>query len=593
MPPPRPRRGFHTVHGDTFSSLLHSHEAQKLSDVQLLNRLLQLQEEQPNNPQQPTEKEPDVGAATPEEEKLSEDAQQKRLKMRARRQRRRQAKRRAARQAKCLQTEMSDSEEGEMEWCDGADISVSVEAPPEASQGAPSNVPAVVVPPLFEGGRGGPSGVHLEGVRSAISSSGVSPRGRHPRKRKKKTRKAISEMSQEQAQKARERDHLRKKRKRERKRLERERQEEEARRLEREREEQLQREKEEKRQATLRRWEQQLPGIKKRAYIIKELLETERSYVDSLNLIFDLYADGFSRRGVKRAVIELIFSNIQPILDTSKCFLERLEAQAAPLQDIFSRPRDKVETWEWVALDRQLVIGSVFLETLQQFHEYSLYINTYEQSTAKVLELQKRSSKIARFLDEGQDDPRSQNLTLESQMIKPIQRIPRYQLFLTSLLKATDPSHEDYRDLVKALDNIRATAEECNEGRRSFEEQQRVSELEERFKLKRGNAPRKLLQEGTLMKVSERKRRLKPVQVYVFTDKVVLFREKMFSDLFFCFDLQDSTFEISQLSGSSKRFVLTQSRVHTVYLEATTPEECNEWYRIINQQAKAFRRRTI
>jgi hypothetical protein len=52
--------------------------------------------------------------------------------------------------------------------------------------------------------------------------------------------------------------------------------------------------------------------------------------------------------------------------------------------------------------------------------------------------------------------------TLESFLITPIQRIPRYVLLLTELLKHTEPSHPDHELLQKAIPLVKDVAEFVN-----------------------------------------------------------------------------------------------------------------------------------
>jgi len=41
---------------------------------------------------------------------------------------------------------------------------------------------------------------------------------------------------------------------------------------------------------------------------------------------------------------------------------------------------------------------------------------------------------------------------LESYLVKPVQRLPKYPLLIKDLLKHTDQDHPDYENLQKAYD---------------------------------------------------------------------------------------------------------------------------------------------
>ena len=51
-------------------------------------------------------------------------------------------------------------------------------------------------------------------------------------------------------------------------------------------------------------------------------------------------------------------------------------------------------------------------------------------------------------------------------LIKPVQRIPRYVLFIKDLLKHTAPSHPDHSPLQQALGELTMLAERVNTSER-------------------------------------------------------------------------------------------------------------------------------
>lgn len=74
--------------------------------------------------------------------------------------------------------------------------------------------------------------------------------------------------------------------------------------------------------------------------------------------------------------------------------------------------------------------------------------------------------------------------TLQSLLILPIQRVPRYQLLLKELIKRTeiyDNLHPDLYNLKNAYEQICEVNERMNERMKEFERHQRVAEIENRF----------------------------------------------------------------------------------------------------------------
>jgi len=70
---------------------------------------------------------------------------------------------------------------------------------------------------------------------------------------------------------------------------------------------------------------------------------------------------------------------------------------------------------------------------------------------------------------------------LESYLILPVQRIPRYQLLLADLVKHTSPEHVDYRNLVSAQAKMAAVAAHVNEKQKVFEAMHHVLRINDLF----------------------------------------------------------------------------------------------------------------
>ncbi len=68
-------------------------------------------------------------------------------------------------------------------------------------------------------------------------------------------------------------------------------------------------------------------------------------------------------------------------------------------------------------------------------------------------------------------------LSLDDLLIKPVQRIPRYALFIKDLLKHTSASHPDHSPLLQALGELTTLAERVNESQRESHRLERQREL--------------------------------------------------------------------------------------------------------------------
>lgn len=71
---------------------------------------------------------------------------------------------------------------------------------------------------------------------------------------------------------------------------------------------------------------------------------------------------------------------------------------------------------------------------------------------------------------------------MDSFLIQPVQRIPRYKLLLSDILKNTPKEHVDYNMLQKALDEVSTIAQFVNESKRKNENSQILIHLAKKFK---------------------------------------------------------------------------------------------------------------
>lgn len=61
---------------------------------------------------------------------------------------------------------------------------------------------------------------------------------------------------------------------------------------------------------------------------------------------------------------------------------------------------------------------------------YTQYVKDYDLGLATLLHLQKKNSKFVHFLQEAKENPLCEGKDLQTFLIMPVQRIPRYELLL-------------------------------------------------------------------------------------------------------------------------------------------------------------------
>ncbi|KAJ1658602.1 hypothetical protein IWQ61_002178 [Dispira simplex] len=218
----------------------------------------------------------------------------------------------------------------------------------------------------------------------------------------------------------------------------------------------------------------------KRASVIQELIHTERSYVQKLQALITVYAvplRSASRSGKSQLIptymSNAIFTNIEQVLATNQALLSDLEKleheidvweRAQHMGGKLERPDDAVSpTGSTYSGDHNsggaswaehLSVGGLCLRHINNFDVYKRYINGYKHALECSSQLEKKNEAYRHFLMRGRDHPSCQKLGLSDLLIEPVQRIPRYTLLLTDLLKNTPVHHPDSRDLQRALDRI-------------------------------------------------------------------------------------------------------------------------------------------
>ena len=139
---------------------------------------------------------------------------------------------------------------------------------------------------------------------------------------------------------------------------------------------------------------------------------------------------------------------------------------------------------------------------------YQNYCNNYSASSTRLAELRKKSSSaFSKYCDEQARSKQFNGLSIESLLILPIQRMPRYKMLLEEIIKNTEHDHPDLDQLQTALSQIAAVNDSINTKMKDFDAMKRVQNIENRFNGKVTNLvtpSRRYIREGTLCKV-ERK----------------------------------------------------------------------------------------
>ncbi|KAG7175113.1 Rho guanine nucleotide exchange factor 38-like [Homarus americanus] len=204
-----------------------------------------------------------------------------------------------------------------------------------------------------------------------------------------------------------------------------------------------------KEQLTQEEWEQQLPQHHRRRERVAELVETERNYIKDLETLLEVSALASSRNHVLKAIdLHTVLGNISQVLDMNKRLLNKLEQ-------------------EQQHSDEDMLIGWVFLQFKSELCQvYKVYCSTYSVEVLPLLKKYEESevAEVELAWIAGELKSHSKHLlSLNTVLIKPVQRILKYHLYLKELVHDTVTTHQDYLDLQMALYCLQADAKELNE----------------------------------------------------------------------------------------------------------------------------------
>ncbi|XP_037119268.1 triple functional domain protein-like isoform X3 [Syngnathus acus] len=178
--------------------------------------------------------------------------------------------------------------------------------------------------------------------------------------------------------------------------------------------------------------------LKKRHYILLDLVETERDYIRDLSQVVEGYMSRMKEEGVPddmKGKDKIVFGNIHQIFDWHKDFF------LAELEKCLEDP------------DR---LGPLFLKQERRLNMYVVYCQNKPKSEHIVAEyIDTYFEELKRRL--------GQRVQLTDLLIKPVQRIMKYQLLLKDFLKHSKKAGLESVDLEKAVEVMCIVPKRCND----------------------------------------------------------------------------------------------------------------------------------
>ncbi|VTJ81129.1 Hypothetical predicted protein [Marmota monax] len=160
--------------------------------------------------------------------------------------------------------------------------------------------------------------------------------------------------------------------------------------------------------------------------------------------------------------LDVLFGNLTEMVEFQVEFLKTLEDGVRLVPDL--EKLEKVDQFKKVLFS----LGGSFLYYADRFKLYSAFCASHTK-VPKVLVKAKTDTAFKAFLDI--QNPRQQHSsTLESYLIKPIQRILKYPLLLKELFALTDADSEEHYHLDVAIKTMNKVASHINEMQKIHEE---------------------------------------------------------------------------------------------------------------------------
>ncbi|XP_069753200.1 guanine nucleotide exchange factor DBS [Narcine bancroftii] len=322
----------------------------------------------------------------------------------------------------------------------------------------------------------------------------------------------------------------------------------------------------------------------RRRHIMNELIDTERAYVEELQSIIEGYATEMDKEELASLIPaalknkkEILFGNLPEIYDFhNRIFLKELEN----------------------SMENPELVGTCFLKRKEELQIYEKYCQNKPRSEALW-----RQCGDCQFFQECQQKL-DHKLSLDAYLLKPVQRITKYQLLLKEMLKCSKNS-EGTAELEEALETMISIIKSVNDSMHQIA----ITGFEGNL-----NDLGKLLMQGSFNVWTDHKKghskvkdlaRFKPMQRHLFLyTKLLLFCKKREENAdghekspsySFKHSLKMSAVGITEnVKGDIKKFEIWYNGREEVYIiQASSIELKNLWVseirKVLTGQLQAYR----
>ncbi|CAH2304994.1 kalirin isoform X4 [Pelobates cultripes] len=183
--------------------------------------------------------------------------------------------------------------------------------------------------------------------------------------------------------------------------------------------------------------EQKAKAMRGRMFVLNELVQTEKDYVKDLGVVVESFMPRMEEKGMPEDMNgkeKIVFGNILQIYDWHKDFF---------LGELQKCPQEPER------------LAQLFIKHERRLHMYVVYCQNKPRSEYVVAEYDS-------YFEEVKQDI-NQRFTLSDFLIKPIQRITKYQLLIKDFLKYSQKAGLECSEIEKAVELMCLVPKRCND----------------------------------------------------------------------------------------------------------------------------------
>ncbi|XP_004410327.1 PREDICTED: epithelial cell-transforming sequence 2 oncogene-like [Odobenus rosmarus divergens] len=209
----------------------------------------------------------------------------------------------------------------------------------------------------------------------------------------------------------------------------------------------------------------QMDSAEKRSRVVGELLESERKYVQMLEIVRDVYvtplkaALSSNRAILSAANIHIIFSDILQILSLNRQFLDNL--------------RDRLREW-----GPAHCVGEVFLKFGSRLNTYTNFFNNYPVVLRTMEKCREMIPAFRAFLKRHDKTIVTKMLSLPELLLYPSRRFEEYVNLLYALRLHTPAEHADRGDVTTAIDQLKKYKSYIDRMKQNISMKDQLSEIQ-------------------------------------------------------------------------------------------------------------------